>query len=306
VAAINISVVIPSFGAEGPLRLCLSSVTKQIPPSSEIIVVHSGTPKLSIEIQSDFPSVKFIESETRLFAGAARNRGAAEARNDILCFLDSDCIWQDGWIINLKSAFHNYPQAKAFNGPVFLAEGASLEVAALHLIEFHEFLSVEPRKLRFLHSGNLCILKSEFQKIGGYREDIPMCTDFTFVPAGKEEILKNSYYIPDLSITHQLHLTQPKALENKMQAMGFWRGRIDDSLPTHLQLKAHPIARWIPKCFLGLAFFVNILSRSIFYRSTHAFSFLKSSYFIIKYCLLWGRGVSQGLHSMHKIPAGSQ
>jgi len=302
VTALPISVVIPSYGAEEPLRPCLLAALKQIPSHSEVLVVHSGSPKLSVQLKSEFSSVKFIESESRLFAGAARNQGASVAKNDVLCFLDSDCIWQDHWYENLLEAFRNYPQAKAFNGPVRLAKEASRQVAALHFIEFHEFLSARPRKLRFLHSGNLCILKSEFNKIGGYREDIPMCTDFTFVRPGKEDILKSAYYIPRLGITHQLHLTQPLALENKMKTMGYWRGRIDQSLPLHLQLGAHPIARCLPQKLLGLAFFLNLFCRSIIYRSKDALPFLKSTSYIFKYCLLWGQGLVEGLKSAESEP----
>jgi glycosyltransferase involved in cell wall biosynthesis len=292
----NVSVVIPSYGDDRVLPSCLASVTKQLTAESEVIVVHSGA-SLSSEIKKNFSTVRFIESESRLYAGAARNRGAAIAKNEVLCFLDADCTWNELWFANLQEAFITYPQAKAFNGPVTLEESATPQMAALHFIEFHEFFSDRPRRLRFLHSGNLCILKSEFDNVGGFRENIPMCTDFTFVPPGKESILENSFYIPDLAICHQAHLTDPKALEVKMQTMGYWRGRIDETLPAHLRLRSHPVGRYLPIKILGFIFFINIFCRVLRRGVAFAPRTVLSFPYILKYCLLWGGGLAVGLKS---------
>jgi glycosyltransferase involved in cell wall biosynthesis len=95
--SLTLSVVIPVFNRAHLIGRALRSVLRQIAPEDEIIAVDDGS-------MDDVESVirQFTDSRIRYVrqahagAGVARNRGVAEARRDLISFLDSDDEWLPG------------------------------------------------------------------------------------------------------------------------------------------------------------------------------------------------------------------
>ncbi|RUM37221.1 MAG: glycosyltransferase family 2 protein [Desulfobulbus sp.] len=94
-----LSVIIPTFNRAGFIYKALLSVVRQTCPCGEIIVVDDGSTDRTGDVVQRF-SAKY-NTPVRYFyqknsgVSAARNRGIAEAANDILCFLDSDDWWDE-------------------------------------------------------------------------------------------------------------------------------------------------------------------------------------------------------------------
>lgn len=95
--AVRLSVVIPHLNQPDALRACLASVTGQRCPGLEIFVVDNGSREMPEEICAAFEGVRLL-SEATPGPGPARNRGVAEARGDLLAFIDADCTAAPGWI----------------------------------------------------------------------------------------------------------------------------------------------------------------------------------------------------------------
>jgi len=94
------TVIIPAYGATPHLARVLTALSNGALKPDEIIVSHSGEHDPSEEILARFPNVTVLHSDLRLFAGAARNRGARIAKNPILAFCDSDTVPVHNWLGN--------------------------------------------------------------------------------------------------------------------------------------------------------------------------------------------------------------
>jgi glycosyltransferase involved in cell wall biosynthesis len=90
-----ISVVIPVKNGERELGRCLEALRRSVHQDYECIVVDDGSSDRSAEVAERF-GVRVIRSQSSLGPAAARNRGAREARGDILFFIDADvCVGPD-------------------------------------------------------------------------------------------------------------------------------------------------------------------------------------------------------------------
>ena len=92
-----ISVIIPTFNRAAFIEKALVSVLGQTRLCGEVLVVDDGSSDETGEIVHRIAGqsrveVCYIYQENR-GASAARNRGIAEARYNLLCFLDSDDWW---------------------------------------------------------------------------------------------------------------------------------------------------------------------------------------------------------------------
>jgi len=101
----GISIIIPAYNAEKAIKECLSSLTNQSLSRNkyEIIVVDDGSTDRTCEIAKKY-KVNVI-SQGNGGPAVARNRGAREARGDILIFTDSDCIADKDFIEKMIKPF---------------------------------------------------------------------------------------------------------------------------------------------------------------------------------------------------------
>ena len=107
-----VSVVLPVFNPDAHLVSSVQSVVDQEQPPDELIVVDDGS--------DDLTGLDFLETVSAPFpirvlhqsnAGqsAARNRGATEARGDLLAFLDQDDTWHPRHLAVLGRAIVEHP-----------------------------------------------------------------------------------------------------------------------------------------------------------------------------------------------------
>jgi GT2 family glycosyltransferase len=95
----TVSVVIPHAGTYPQLRKCLRALSDQTYPRTyiEIIIVENSDQSVNAHAVLEFPFVK-VTRETKSGPAAARNKGAAIAQGQLICFLDSDCNPAGDWI----------------------------------------------------------------------------------------------------------------------------------------------------------------------------------------------------------------
>lgn len=88
----RVSIIVPAFNQGRYLRQAVESALGQTHANVEVVIVDDGSTDSTFEVCRELsvrPNVVVIRQENR-GVGAARNRGAAAAIGDYLCFLDAD------------------------------------------------------------------------------------------------------------------------------------------------------------------------------------------------------------------------
>ena len=89
----SVSVIIPTYNSSSYVLQAVDSALGQTIQPSEVIVVDDGSTDDTAKVFSGSRrTVRYIYQENRGLS-AARNRGIAEARGDLIAFLDADDVW---------------------------------------------------------------------------------------------------------------------------------------------------------------------------------------------------------------------
>lgn len=86
-----VSVIIPAYNAARTLPQTLAALNHAQPPAHEVLVVDDGSMDETAQIAQD-AGARVIRLENNNGAAAAKNRGAENARGDILFFTDADIV----------------------------------------------------------------------------------------------------------------------------------------------------------------------------------------------------------------------
>jgi GT2 family glycosyltransferase len=91
-------------------------------PGFEILVVDNApSDERTKSLVSNLPGVRYV-CEPRAGLDFARNRGLAEAKGEIIAYLDDDVVVDRHWLTGLREAWAENPDAGAFTGLVLAYE----------------------------------------------------------------------------------------------------------------------------------------------------------------------------------------
>lgn len=209
----SLSIVIPALNSSETIRANLSSLLCNNFPKDlyEIIVVCDGSTDGTPQIASQFPVeiVKYHRKEI----GARRNLGIAEAKHDIICFVDSDCVVPRDYLQTISNYFGVHPEVDGIGGPVlpYVSQGVNewsvfIEEIYAEACEFpRREITIGPREEVWTHTlkgPNFAFRKSALLSVSGFEErmrgeDIEIC--WRLVENGK--VLR---FLPDLKVFHYM------------------------------------------------------------------------------------------------------
>jgi len=120
------SVIVPVRNGEALIADAIESllVLDYPPERHELLAVDNGSTDRTAEIIDRYPAVRRLH-EPRRGVSNARNRGIAEARGEILAFVDGDCIAEPSWLRELVAPFAD-PEVGCVAGELGHAPGDSL------------------------------------------------------------------------------------------------------------------------------------------------------------------------------------
>jgi GT2 family glycosyltransferase len=136
------SIVIPTYRAFAWLEACLACVAAHTDDVAvEVIVVDDGSPSPErvATMTEKHPGVRLVRSERNSGFAAAVNRGAREARADVLVVLNDDVLVSPGWLSTLIAVLAS-DERIAWVGPASNDTGDAATVPA-HYQSFAGFLA---------------------------------------------------------------------------------------------------------------------------------------------------------------------
>jgi GT2 family glycosyltransferase len=183
-ASPRISIVIPTHNRCGELLNCLSALERQDFPAEdfEVLVVADGCTDATVETigRARFPFQLKLISQNQSGASAARNRGAEQAKSDLLLFVDDDVIASTG-LVAAHVRCHSDGSAKVVVGPYLPEEPPATEYEKRQMFGFWHNLFQEMGaaghrpSYKDVVSGNLSIASETFQRVGGFDEGFKNC-----------------------------------------------------------------------------------------------------------------------------------
>jgi len=209
---IRISVIIPALNEKAVIRRCLEALSRNRLPKTdfEVIVVDNGSTDGTVETVRQFQasySLKIVSVEG-VRISALRNRGAAEARGEILAFLDADCLAPPEWLTNsmrlledlregIIGAHYQIPDDATWVGRVWCQDRLTEKVG----------------DVSYVPAGDLLIHRDRFFQVGGFDESIQTNEDYEFCQRALLVGLTVKSY-PELRV---VHLGTPRTL------LGFYK-----------------------------------------------------------------------------------
>lgn len=101
----KVSVIVPTFNANGRIANCIKSILSQKFDEFEVIVVNDGSTDSTAEIAKKSGAKVF--SKINQGPAIARNFGAQKAKGSILVFIDDDCITEKNWLSEMVLPFED-------------------------------------------------------------------------------------------------------------------------------------------------------------------------------------------------------
>lgn len=173
----SFSVVVCSYNGAQRIKSCLSSLLNLNYPDYEILVVDDGSTDNTSEVVREYEAVRLIQTE-HAGLSAGRNRGAREARGEIIAYTDDDCQPDSEWLHWLAHAFTkggwdacggpNLPPRSA--DMLHGADGMIDEVVVASAPGAPSHVLVSDNEAEHLPGCNLAVRKSVWQAVGGFRE----------------------------------------------------------------------------------------------------------------------------------------
>jgi glycosyltransferase involved in cell wall biosynthesis len=161
-----ISVVIPVNNGAKFLAAALSSIMRQTYHPSEVIVVDDGSTDASPDIAAEFgPPIRVLRCEHR-GAACALNVGIAEARGELLTFLDADDLWADDNLECQSEALRSDSSIDAVFGRVVQFTDLDCRVSEPNEIRQRSKSFVGINKISML------IRRASFDRIGPFNETV--------------------------------------------------------------------------------------------------------------------------------------
>lgn len=211
----------------------------------EVVIVDNGstddTPEVAAEVRSRAPELVRVVEEPVVGLSAARNRGVAEARGELIAFLDDDAFPAPQWLVALAAAFENEEAVACAGGPVEpLLDG---ELPVWFTGRFLPYLTVwdlgskviDLRYNEYPRGANISFRASAFERFGGFSprlgrtgrsllscEEIELCLRL-------ERGGLRTVYVPEARVRHTTPVDRltPAWMERRFAAQGRSEAIID-------------------------------------------------------------------------------
>ncbi|MFM6993907.1 MAG: glycosyltransferase family 2 protein [Sediminibacterium sp.] len=239
-----VSVVICSYNRAAYIGAALDSLYHQTASKDdfEVIVVDNNSSDGTDEVVKTWRSANpdghfYYSTETKQGASFARNKGAALAKADWLCFMDDDAIATPDYIQNIIRHTQSHPTVLGFGGkiiPKYIPEEPrwmSYYVSSLVGNFDYAPIACAFENGKYPLESNMILKKSAFDLVGGFNEAIPGVVGTLRIGGeGKELFYKvialgeKIYYDPSICVYHVVEVKKLTPEYMYRVASGIGRG----------------------------------------------------------------------------------
>ncbi len=173
-----VSVIIPTYNRGWILKEAIDSVLAQEYRDFELIVVDDGSTDGTRDILNAYGSDIIVLRQINQGVSAARNRGIAEARAWLVCFLDSDDLWLPQKLTRQVEFFDGNPEALICQTEeTWIRDGVRVNPKRRH--QKISGMIFEPSlDLCLVSPSAVMIRKTLFDTVDTFDESLPACEDY--------------------------------------------------------------------------------------------------------------------------------
>ncbi len=166
------SVIIPAYNEEKYIEDCIKSVLNQDIPRSdyEVIVVNNASTDKTAKVAKK-TGAKII-NEPKKGTANARQAGFKVALGQIIATTDADTKVPTNWLKTFQKEFSKDPNLVAVSGMYNFYNGSPLLQLSTYLFNHYIFIL-----LNWYSGANLAVRKNAFEKVGGFKTNIPISED---------------------------------------------------------------------------------------------------------------------------------
>ena len=185
-----VSIIIPVFNHSNYTFNCLNSLQSIKSVKYEVIVVDDASTDDTQEILGKISGIRIVTNTNNLGFIRSCNRGASEARGELICFLNNDTKVLPNWLESLLTVINNDPHVGAVGSKLIYPDGRLQEAGGImwkdasgcNFGRFNDPNKPEYNYLRevdYCSGASLLVQKELFKSIGGFSEE--------FLPAYYED-----------------------------------------------------------------------------------------------------------------------
>ena len=171
-----VSVIIPTFNRAYCVAESIRSVLAQ--SELEIIVVNDGSTDETVKELASFPTIQVINLAENHGVSYARNKGLEQARGSLICFLDSDDLWEEGKVKAQVQWMQDHPECKAvYTDELWVRNGVRVNPMNKHQ-KFSGDIFRQCLPLCIVSPSSVMLRKSVLDEVGGFDELMSVCEDY--------------------------------------------------------------------------------------------------------------------------------
>ena len=171
-----VSVIIPTFNRAYCIAESIRSVLAQ--SELEIIVVNDGSTDGTVKELASFPTIQIINLAENHGVSYARNKGLEQARGSLICFLDSDDLWEEGKVQAQVQWMQDHPECKAvYTDELWIRNGVRINPMNKHQ-KYSGDIFKQCLPLCIVSPSSVMLRKSVLDEVGGFDELMSVCEDY--------------------------------------------------------------------------------------------------------------------------------
>ena len=262
---LTLSVIIPVKNGGAAFRNCLNKLRASTRLPDEIIVVDDASTDDSAQVARDAGAYVLSLNGTAQGPAWARNRGAVQARGEVLVFFDADVAVHADTLALIENHLATQPQVVALFGSYDDTPPAHNFVSLYKNLQHHYVHQHAPQEAMTFWAGCGAIRREVFMALGGFDERYarPSIEDIELgMRLHKAE--QRVWVCPDILVTHLKKWTLFSWLRSDIfdRAIPWSRlirqqGKLPNTLNLDATSRFSAVSAWATVVFFGIGFFFH-------------------------------------------------